>query len=460
MQLCIGGSMNKKNDFELSLAKLFLALWKRLPIILLVFVVTAGISYYSLRTPVVEKYIGKASFLVPKEYYLTDREIEYVEDSKDYSDETTRITALSSASMDAYCSIAAAPTTCEIISSQADLPYTGAQIAKMVSASQENANSQTIVVQINSSSKEDALLIAQAYAEVLPDIIDEISPNHPFRVLNAGSVSTQSSGGKPDTKKIMTNASIAAAASICLFALLFVVKEYTGKNLILASDVKRLYPQTPILSIFSSQDDVDACKRLRTNLLLSLPSDDGCRMVGLTAAHPIPEKDDMALGLGKALAELGDRVLLVDADLRAHRIQELAKLQSATGLSEIIRSKESIRSALQTLKEGDASLSFLASGNGADNASELLDCRKILPLLQELKADYDFILLNLESIGSSVDASSIGKNLDGVLVAFKDEGCTRNQLEQCMSQLEYAAAKVLGFVEVKKKSFIGRAAHK
>ena len=246
---------------------------------------------------------------------------------------------------------------------------------------------------------------------------------------------------------------VAAAFVVAALAIaaLYVIKEYTGNNSIRTSDLARLYPRYRILSAFSSARESDATKRLRANLRLALSDSEGCRLIGLTAAHSDLAKDDLAFDLASSLAELGDRVLLVDADLRSHRLHGLAKLEKSAGLSELIRSNEKAGGFVQNVN-GKGAFSLLPAGEGSDAASELLDSRKLLPVLRELKSSYDYILLDLEAIGSSVDAASVGKELDGIVVALRDDCCKRNQLDRCVSQLEYASAKILGFAVLEKKS--------
>lgn len=442
--------MNEKDDFELSLAKLFRALWKNLPVILLVFVLTAGAAFFLFRKPTVTTYTGRASFLAPKEYAVTERQVEYSE-GQNASDETEKKTVLFSTSIDTYCLVASAPTTLEAVVSRAGLPCTADELAKKLTVKQEVANAYVITVQIKNADKNDALRFAQAFSAVFPEIIGELAPESPLYVLDAGSVSAKTAGGA-DMKKTLLFAIAAAFITACLIALSFVIKEYNGKNRILSSDLRRLYPQAKILELLSSPNDAAAMKRLRTNLLLALPEQEGCRMIGLTAVHADPAKDELALSLAGSLAEMGDRVLLVDADLRSHRLQGLAKLDPGPGLSELIRKGKLDASALHVVHSGAASFSVLSSGDGASEASELLDRRKILPILRELKADYDYLLLNLESFESSVDASSVGKDLDGTVVAFREEACTRNQLTACVSQMEYAANKNLGYVVFSEKA--------
>ena len=437
--------MNEKNDFELNLAKLFVYLWRRLPFIILIALLVSAASFFYFRTPVVTTNVGKATFFARPNVSHSESFTE--------NDETTSAVVSNSSSalnsVDTLCYLATSPAVLETVIEQADLPFSVSELSRMVSARQENTKALAFTVIVQSSDEAEALHVAQAFAEYLPPIITDLNPTSIIHVINSGSVSTQSSGGS-NTKKPVMNAIISAAAMLVLFAVIFVIKEYSGNNRVFTNEIKRLYPKTKILSSYLSYHDISAAKRLRANLLLALPEKEGCKTIGFTAVHPDPEKSEIIFGLAKALSELGDRVLIVDADLRNHTLSSITKNDSAAGLSDLIRQNKYDSSFIQTIEDG-VSLSILPAGLAAEDASELLNSRKFIPLLDKIKADYDFVLFDLEPIGTNIDAASVGKNIEGMLITFRSEGCTRNQLAQCMSQLEYAAVNVLGFVELKKK---------
>ena len=438
--------MNEKNDFEINLARLFSSLWKFLPVILLFTALVSLVASFAFRTPAKTTYVSKASFLVKTNMTYTDI---FVEDQEPGAVEShTAYTAINV--VETYCYLATSPYILDTVITQADLPYTTVQLSGMVSARQELAKAMAFTVQIEHKDKDEALRIARAFAEALPAAVKDLTPNAMVAVLDGGSVSAQTSGGT-NIKKIITVAAAAFVVAALAIAALYVIKEYTGNNSIRTSDLARLYPRYRILSAFSSARESDATKRLRANLRLALSDSEGCRLIGLTAAHSDLAKDDLAFDLASSLAELGDRVLLVDADLRSHRLHGLAKLEKSAGLSELIRSNEKAGGFVQNVN-GKGAFSLLPAGEGSDAASELLDSRKLLPVLRELKSSYDYILLDLEAIGSSVDAASVGKELDGIVVALRDDCCKRNQLDRCVSQLEYASAKILGFAVLEKKS--------
>ena len=437
--------MNEKNDFELDLAKLFVYLWRRLPITILIALLVSVASFFYFRTPVVTTYNGKADFFIRPNIEIKEAE------STDGDGVLSEMTETNSAfgSIDTLCYLSASPSVLEAIIEKSGLPYSSNELSSRIITWHDNPAAYAFSVNVQSDNEAEALQIVQAFAKYLPSIIIDLNPTSVIHVINGGTVSMQTSGGS-DTKKPVMNAIISAAGLLVIFAVIFVIKEYSGDNRVSTNEVKRLYPKTKILSSYLSSRDLNASKRLRTNILLSMPEKDGCKTLGFTAVHPDPEKAEIVFGLAKALSELGDRVLLIDADLRNRTLSRIVMKDAVSGLCDLIHKKEYDASLIQTLEDDGCTLSVLPAGVCAEDASELLDSRKLIPILDIIKADFDYVLLDLEPIGANIDAASVGKNLGGMLVTYRSEGCTRNQLAECMAQLEYASVNVIGFVELKK----------
>ncbi len=192
----------------------------------------------------------------------------------------------------------------------------------------------------------------------------------------------------------------------------------------------------------------EAFKRLRTNMIAAFPEEEtGCRLVGITSAQPSDGKSTIAINLAYSLAELEKKVLLIDADMRRSSIHVKADLEKAPGLSELLSHSNDIRAALKRY-EGSAGIGFdiLTSGESPKNPSELLNSKRMATLLQTLSKSYDYILTDLPPIGAVVDAAALSKQLDGMLVVVRENACPRGLLAECMSQLRYAGANILGFV--------------
>ena len=111
--------MNTKDDFELNLAKLLLYLWRRLPVILLAAALTAGITFYSSRSPVQTRYIGKATFFIDVNLSLTEKHGEFDAENR-FSSEDTAIVPLNS--IPTYSYLTTSPAVLNEIIQRADLP--------------------------------------------------------------------------------------------------------------------------------------------------------------------------------------------------------------------------------------------------------------------------------------------------------------------------------------------------
>ena len=193
----------------------------------------------------------------------------------------------------------------------------------------------------------------------------------------------------------------------------------------------------------------EAFKRLRTNLVMSFPTGDtSCHMIGITSAQPSDGKSTIAINLAFTLAELGKRVLLMDADMRRSSIHEKAGVEKVPGLSDLLSKSSTISDSIKRYvnRKGEASFDIITGGNIPQNPSELLNSARMSALLQTLSESYDYIVIDLPPIGAVVDAISVAGVIDGMLVVVRENACPRRLLSECMSQLEYAKINVFGFV--------------
>ena len=193
----------------------------------------------------------------------------------------------------------------------------------------------------------------------------------------------------------------------------------------------------------------EAFKRLRTNVNMSFSEkEDKCRMIGVTSAQPSDGKSTVSLNLAFSLAELDKRVLLLDADMRRASIHSKVGFERAPGLSGLLTDNGSISAAMREYKSSadDTSFSIMPAGEVPRNPSELLNSHRMSALLDKLGGAFDYIIVDLPPIGAVVDAISVAKHLDGMLVVVRENNCPRGLLADCMQQLKYADVNVLGFV--------------
>lgn len=193
----------------------------------------------------------------------------------------------------------------------------------------------------------------------------------------------------------------------------------------------------------------EAFKRLRTNLILKFPEGDtSCHIIGVTSAQPSEGKSTIALNLSFSLAELGKRVLLIDADMRRPSIHIKAQIEKDPGLADLLESSNAIASSVRkyTSSKSDVSFDIIPGGNIPANPSELLTSKRMETLLKTLRTAYDFIVLDLPPVGAVTDAVSISKQTDGMIVALRENHCPIGLLKDCVAQIQEANVRILGFV--------------
>ena len=192
----------------------------------------------------------------------------------------------------------------------------------------------------------------------------------------------------------------------------------------------------------------EAFKRLRTNLSISFPEEEeACRMIGVTSAQPSDGKSTISVNLAYSLAELGKKVLLIDADMRRSSLHEKLDLEKEPGLSELLRNSNDIHACLKQYRgTKETSFDILTAGSVPGNPSELLNSKRMGTLLSTLSKSYSYIVVDLPPIGAVIDAVSLAGQVDGMLVVVRENTCPRGLLDECMQQLSYSGVKVLGFV--------------
>lgn len=189
----------------------------------------------------------------------------------------------------------------------------------------------------------------------------------------------------------------------------------------------------------------EAYKLLRANLQFALPNEQKCRVVGITSPCSGEGKSTTAVNLGYMLAEAGEQVLLIEADMRLPTLPRRLRLKATPGLSNTLAGLEDGMQSVQS-SGIHKRLNFLSAGDVPPNPSELLGSKAMQALISTLRGTYDFILLDLPPVTEVVDALVASRLTDGMVVVVRQGYTKRRALAETMRQLEYAEAKVLGFV--------------
>lgn len=198
-----------------------------------------------------------------------------------------------------------------------------------------------------------------------------------------------------------------------------------------------------ILNKYSNFYIREAYKTLRTNIRFFL-NQEGCKKFCITSSTMGEGKSITILNLAISFAENGQKVLLIDADMRRPAMARLLVEKGTPGLSNVLAGL--IPEDLAVRKEVYPNLDILFSGDVPPNPSELLGSDRMKELLAKLSADYDYILVDSPPVNAVSDARVVASLLDGVLYLVRQDKTEKDAVARGINQLKLTDAKLLGFV--------------
>lgn len=187
----------------------------------------------------------------------------------------------------------------------------------------------------------------------------------------------------------------------------------------------------------------EAFKMIRTNLMFST-TEGGCKKILITGSIPDEGKSTVCANLAIALSQTGQRVLLIDADLRAPIQHRFFRAKPLPGLSELLASIKPLNEVVVPI--GQTTLHLIPAGTIPPNPAELLGSQNMDKLLDSLSSQYDYILLDSPPLNVVSDALNLTSKVHGTVVVVRENVTEHKQLRQSLDSLEFASAKVLGLI--------------
>ena len=186
----------------------------------------------------------------------------------------------------------------------------------------------------------------------------------------------------------------------------------------------------------------ESLKTLRTNLMFSGPS---VRVIGFTSFAPGEGKTTISLQTAISFAQLGKRVLLVDADLRKSVLAGQLRLKTKVeGLSHYLSGLANVSELIQ---ETDIpGLYIMFAGVRVPNSTELLGSENFARLIPALKDVFDYVVVDTAPIGQSIDCALMAPHLDGVVMVIDASHNSYKLERRVKNQIEKSGGKVLGAV--------------
>lgn len=187
----------------------------------------------------------------------------------------------------------------------------------------------------------------------------------------------------------------------------------------------------------------ECCRAIRTNLLFMTP-DKPCKTVLVTSSGPQEGKSTSVISLGIAMAQSGNRVLLIDTDMRRPRLHKAFGVPSDIGVSSLILDDSRLAQAIKTTDV--PGLFVLPCGPIPPNPAELLHTQAFAELLKKLIDRFDKVLLDSPPVGAVADAVVLGTQVDGVLIVLRAGRTSREMARRAVKALRDVKARIFGTV--------------
>ena len=215
---------------------------------------------------------------------------------------------------------------------------------------------------------------------------------------------------------------------------------------ILKSDVKQKKNNVSELYVekYPKSGVSESIKSLRTNLQFS-SVDEEVKTILVTSSMPSEGKSFVASNLAISFAQNGDRVLIIDSDLRKGRLHRIFKVPNVLGYSNLMTDKiTNINRYVQ--KTSIQNLKIVTRGAYPPNPSELLSSNKNKKLIEKFREFFDVIIFDGAPCNGITDSVVLSTLIDKVIIVTKDGHTSRSVLNSTRDSLQKVNAKIAGVV--------------
>jgi capsular exopolysaccharide synthesis family protein len=333
------------------------------------------------------------------------------------------------------------------------------ELSKRVSATTD-LNTVLINISVSDESPVQAAAIAQAVADSLIKAIDSLEKpktggNSPVGLSIITPAEAPSAPSAPNTKLNL----FAGLATGLVLGLLVAFLRSTQDNRIRGEVDLRRVTEAPLLGGIAFDQDAtkkplltqagfqspraESFRQLRTNLQFANVTGNA-KTVLVTSSLPGEGKSTTATNLALALAQAGQAVCLIDADLRRPMVDDYLGLVRDAGLTTALVGAADVNDLLQPW--GDDQLYVLTSGLIPPNPSELLGSDEMGDLIERLEQVFDTVVIDAPPLLPVTDAAVLSQHVGGVVVVVGAQKLKTVELEKSLNALEMVGASVLGLV--------------
>lgn len=188
---------------------------------------------------------------------------------------------------------------------------------------------------------------------------------------------------------------------------------------------------------------VESYKSIRTNITFSLSTFEK-KVFAVSSANPGDGKSTTAANIAIALAQGGNKVLLIDADMRKSTQHRIFELKNKKGLSAAISKMSKLDECIQ--KNVMENLDIMTAGLIPPNPAELLASEQMTAILDELSKRYGVIIIDTPPVNVVNDAMELAHNISGILMVVRYANTADEDIDTVYKKIEFVKMNLLGFI--------------
>lgn len=401
--------------------------------------------------------IGGGAVILTKPIYTADTQLFVAIQNSGSVQELQQGNTFTQARVQSYVKTVESPIVLQPVIDTLGLDQDAAELAGQVTAT---ADLNTVLISISASdhSPVRAAAIAQEVAASLINAVENLEKprnggSSPVNLSIIKPAQAPSAPSAPNSRMTLLTGLVLGLASGVGIALLRVKLDTRIRG---EADLRGITDAPLLGGIAFDQDAVkkplltqtppqspraESFRQLRTNLQFANVSGQA-KTVLVTSSLPGEGKSTTATNLAIALAQAGQTVCLVDADLRRPKINEYLGLERSAGLTTALVGNADVDELL--LPWGEDNLFVLTSGQIPPNPSELLGSSVMQQLIQRLEHDFDTVVIDAPPLLPVTDAAVLSQHVGGVVLVVGSQKVRKQDLEKSLANLAMVGSSVLG----------------
>ncbi|HHV10172.1 MAG TPA: CpsD/CapB family tyrosine-protein kinase [Clostridiales bacterium] len=170
----------------------------------------------------------------------------------------------------------------------------------------------------------------------------------------------------------------------------------------------------------------------------------GYKMIMFSGCEPGVGTTTISISLAISMANTGWKTILIDGDLRKMAKYKRLNLGAETGLSEFLSNKCSYDEIIYDTNHDN--LSYISSGRGASNPVSLLCSARMEELIEKLNEGYDYIVIDMPSVTTSIDANVLANKVDGIILVSAYAKTDKTSIRESKDILTSSGGNIMGII--------------